>query len=307
MVYGHPLVVLCFFLVTYVGSTVVFASAFYMCGEGCFRLEPGTGFGFVPMLWISVHVFSTIGFGNIAPRQTCAGAQLIVLLESFCALLVVSAISGYVVKLFLRPLSAVRFSSKVLVNGGRRRVYYSDEEEAEVAAATEQVHPDFLSLRTDETATPTTIKTPAEASTATSSHSRSPEPRRFGPLHRSKRISHTADQAQDVNQYRFLTFRMVRQGRVQLRDVRVQLQAQYWIAGTVAFGDRDSHKGRVCTLELEQSYFTTLEQLQVWHRIDEKSPLWRMRDSLDKYIDSFEVSVSAYDVASLQTVMFFKR
>ena len=59
---------------------------------------------------------------------------------------------------------------------------------------------------------------------------------------------------------------MVRQGRVQLRDVRVQMQAQYWISGSTAFGDRDSHKGRVVNLSLEQNYFTTLEQLQVWQQ-----------------------------------------
>ena len=84
---------------------------------------------------------------------------------------------------------------------------------------------------------------------------------------------------------------MVRQGRVQLRDVRVHVQAQWWNAGTTAFGDRDSHKGRVASLALEQSYFTNLEQLQVWHRIDESSPLWRMRDNLKHVLDGIEVSV----------------
>ena len=265
------------FLSTYVCSTVAFASLFFLFGDDCFILEPGTQFGFAPMFWISVHIFSTIGFGNIAPRQTCFGAQLIVLLESFCALLVVAAISGYVVKLFLRPLSAVRFSSKVLLNHGRRRVDYSS----------------------DEVDGGDSDGTPPSSGTATPVFSKA-VPRHY------RRLSHTAGLSQAL-QCRYVTFRMVRQGRVQLRDVRVNMQAQYWVAGATAFGDRDSHKGRVCNLELEQSYFTTLEQLQVWHRIDEKSPLWRMRDSLDKYIDSFEVSVSAYDVASLQTVMFFKR
>lgn len=66
-----------------------------------------------------------------------------------------------------------------------------------------------------------------------------------------------------ARQYKYLTFRMVRQGRVVLRDVHVQMQAQYWVDGSTAFGDRDSHKGRVVNLALEQNYFTTLEQLQV--------------------------------------------
>lgn len=34
------------------------------------------------------------GFGSLAPRQSCTGAQLLVLLESFVSLLVVSTIGG---------------------------------------------------------------------------------------------------------------------------------------------------------------------------------------------------------------------
>jgi len=94
---------------------------------------------------------------------------------------------------------------------------------------------------------------------------------------------------------------------VQLRHIRVQVQAQWWNAGQTAFGDRDHHKGRVASLKLEQDYFTTLEQLQVWHRLDETSPLWRMRDSLAQHLDGVEVSVSAFDTASLQNVMMFYR
>lgn len=106
---------------------------------------------------------------------------------------------------------------------------------------------------------------------------------------------------------KFLTFRMVRQGRVQLRDVRVKMQAQYWIPGSTAFADRDSHKGRVVSLALEQDYFTTLEQLQVWHKLDASSPLYRIRHKLHVHLDGIEVSVSAVDMASLQQVFFYKR
>ena len=85
------------------------------------------------------------------------------------------------------------------------------------------------------------------------------------------------------------------------------MQAQYWISGATAFGDRDSHKGRVVNLQLEQNYFTTLEQLQVWHKLDESSPLFRMRDKLHMHLDGIEISVTAVDMASLQQVMFYKR
>ena len=74
------------------------------------------------MLWISTHTFSSIGYGGIAPVQTCVRGQLIVLFEAFVSILVVSTIGGYVVKLFLRPLSRVRFSKFILMNNGRRRM-----------------------------------------------------------------------------------------------------------------------------------------------------------------------------------------
>ena len=88
-----------------------------------------------------------------------------------------------------------------------------------------------------------------------------------------------------AGRYKYLTFRMVRQGLVQLRDIKVQMQAQYWHAAkngnsNRALGGRDHHKGRVVSLPLEQDSYTTLEQLQVWHRLDEHSPLWKMRDRL---------------------------
>ena len=237
---GPPCIVILVAAVIYVSSTCFFAAIFFSMGAGCFKLEDQFSYGVC--LWISIHVFSTIGFGNVAPRQTCAPAQLVLLVETFWSLLVVAAISGYVVKQFLRPLSAIRFSSVILLNHGRRRVMLDDEE--------------------------------ARASDASSA----------------------------AMSYRFLTFRMVRQGMVKLKDVRVQMQAQFWLAGDLAFGDRDHHKGRVVSLSLEQDYFTTLEQLQVWHRLDESSPLWRMRDNISVQLDGVEVSVSAFDTSSLQQV-----
>ena len=265
------------------------------------------------------------------------------LLESFVSLLVVSAIGGYVVKMFLRPLSAVRFSSVALLNSGRRRVQVSDEDEASLPDGS----PDEAKKK---------VPTPADAENGAAGRSGSPpnakppqspppsppgapsrsisgrslglpagmgrpvghlsknpvDASRHGPppsRQNKRRMSHTSAPmaTSDGEGYRYLTFRMVRQGRVQLRDVRVQMQAQYWVHGSTAFGDRDSHKGRVVSLELEQNYFTTLEQLQCWHRIDEESPLWKMRKHLSQHLDGIEVSVNAFDMASLQQVMFYKR
>ena len=275
MAYGSPTAVLLFFSFIYSFITALFGVAFWFLDENCFKLDDDEEFDFAYSLWISVHIFSTIGFGNIAPRGRCWESQLIVLAESFISLLVTAAIGGYVVKSFLRPLSAVRFSSKVLINHGRRRMNDDDDN----------------NWGDDDS-----FEKPDPNSRKTSGCDGSPV---------RKRLSHTADDA--GKKYQWITFRMVRQGRVQLRDVRVHMQAQYWVAGATAFADRDSHMGRVVTLQLEQDYFTTLEQLQVWHRIDERSPLWRMRDSLLTHLYGLEVSISAFDCSSLQQVMFFKK
>lgn len=45
----------------------------------------------------------------------------------------------------------------------------------------------------------------------------------------------------------------------------------------------------------------------MWHKLDENSPLWPKRDSLQAHLEGVEVSVSAFDVETLQYVMFFKR
>ena len=103
--------------------------------RACGAVALGTGsFGFLAMVWVSVHTFSTVGFGNIAPVQSCIGAQVFVLIESFVSLLIVSTIGGYVVKKFLRPLSRVRFSKVILMNSGRRRVSIAAEDDKDTHA-----------------------------------------------------------------------------------------------------------------------------------------------------------------------------
>lgn len=319
------------FILLYAGSICIFAGLLYAVSPdgGCYKLEEPGHFGYDTALWISMHSFSTIGFGSIAPRQRCTSAQIIVFVESFVALLVYGFISGCVdrtplpcrlptdlpswpgghrearlfrvaaalprslgpsplacpchqptqevggsslvppladiVKMFLRPTSRIRFSKNLLLNHGRRRVETEDDE---------------------------------------------------------------LDSVRGQGYYKYLTFRMVREGKVQMRSVNVRMQAQYWHAGKNHGGlvGREHHKGRVVSLNLEQDYFTAIEQLQVcgisitwhgspyrgtdtltrtfarqvWHRVDEHSPLWNMREHLGDHLDGVEVSVSAFDMASEQ-------
>ena len=285
---------------------------------------------------MGARVWQTVGFGNIAPQQHCTGPQLMVLLESFVSLLVVSTIGGYVVKMFLRPLSRVRFSKVVLLNNGRRRVAVDDDEEKGndpgpvmpgplmpcmggvpsglpgLPGMPLMQQPGMPGVPVFKGTTSSNVISNGDGQhsnieAALNAAQRSE--REHAPLKRcssSTRLEPSVSRAAS-GKYKFLTFRMVRQGRVQLRDVRVQMQAQYWISGSTAFGDRDSHKGRVVNLKLEQNYFTTLEQLQVWHKLDESSPLFRMRHRLHQHLDGIEVTVTAVDMASLQQVLFYKR
>lgn len=124
--------------------------------------------------------------------------------------------------------------------------------------------------------------------------------------HGRRRLASIEERASGVRS-RFLTIRMVRQGNVELRDISIHMQGQWKDRDEEALADRDHHRGRVGTLRLEQDKFTTLEQLQVWHKLDESSPLWHIRDELSTNLDGIEVSVSAYDVASLQPVKMFHR
>jgi hypothetical protein len=57
----------------------VFAVFFYFFGTDCFSFSiDGVDFSFHELLWLSVHTFSSVGYGSVAP--ICAGAQVLVLL-----------------------------------------------------------------------------------------------------------------------------------------------------------------------------------------------------------------------------------
>jgi len=83
-------------LLLYGGSICIFAALLFAISPSgsCYNVEEPAHFGFDTALWISMHSFSTIGFGSIAPAQRCTAAQLIISIESFVALLVYGFISG---------------------------------------------------------------------------------------------------------------------------------------------------------------------------------------------------------------------
>jgi len=92
---------------------VIFAVLYYACGSECYELTPGVGeFGFTNMLWLSVHAFSTIGFGTVAP--ICHSSQSLIVFEHFASLILSSIVVTVFLFKFLRPHPLVRFSSNLL-------------------------------------------------------------------------------------------------------------------------------------------------------------------------------------------------
>ena len=101
-------------LVLYVGLCVVFALLYYALGAACYDDDAVEGFSFGDMLWLSVHAFSSIGFGSVYP--SCASGQVLVLLEAFTSLVVSSVLAGVVLFQVMRPRARARFSSHLLVH-----------------------------------------------------------------------------------------------------------------------------------------------------------------------------------------------
>lgn len=298
LLYGPPLQILSMFLLVYLSSVVLFALIYLAFGADCYSIPAdGARFGFAVALYISAHTFSTVGFGTLAPRSTCVGPQLVLLVEFFVSLLIVSAIGGCAPAPTLNPNPNPNTSPQSNASNPAscpKPASGLPSEEDDVCScrhcAADVVKLFLMPLSKVRFSKSVLIN------------------------HGRRRIASLYDvESQSGVPYRFLTFRMVRLGDVQLRDVQLHVQGQ-WVEATVqgpttsnGVADRDHHRGCVGTLKLEQDKFTTLEQLQVWHKLDEASPLWAIRDDLEHALDGVEVSVSAYDVASMQPVKMFHR
>jgi len=63
--------------------------------------------------------------------------------------------------------------------------------------------------------------------------------------------------------------------------------------------------GKRAVLPLENDFFNIVEQWQLWHKIDEQSPLWCIRDALGKELAGIEISLAAYDTSYMQEVRLY--
>ena len=108
----HPLQVVSFGACFYAFWCVLFGALHYSVGAECYSLDEE--FSFAESVWLSVHTFSTVGYGSIYP--TCMGGQLIVMVESFVSLVVTSVMGGRILFEVMRPRSRVRFSNVFLLD-----------------------------------------------------------------------------------------------------------------------------------------------------------------------------------------------
>jgi len=103
------------FGVLYVASITFFALIYYSLGAECFAFSSDSAeWDFRRVLWLSVHTFSTIGYGTSVPD--CTAAEVLVLLESYVALLLTFWFSGFTIFFAMRPRSRVRFSKNYLLS-----------------------------------------------------------------------------------------------------------------------------------------------------------------------------------------------
>jgi len=328
---SSPPVVLSLGLLLYTGVAVAFAALFTLAGANCYDGLIGE-FGFVPMLWLSVHTASTIGFGSPVVSDECTFPQLLVLLESYVALIVSSAIGGYVFTAFIRTRPRIRFSEAILVTkraDERPQQRRADERPpasgARKRAAAAKQHGQGkstpLGWRRDSSpgqeqrgrrGSPTRPQQGGSCTTNSSPGTGSPD---TSPGFR--RPSTSSDDASETEYVDSLNFRVVACERGTLRDVHVRMQATVWIAlgSDSAVSDRaiasrksslTANKGAIVTLQLEQDYFTRLEQIQLSHRIDTSSPLYRARKALSLHVDSIDVCITAFDEKTQQEIRLFK-
>eukprot|EP00321_Phaeocystis_globosa_P016231 CAMPEP_0118820840 /NCGR_PEP_ID=MMETSP1162-20130426/8014_1 /TAXON_ID=33656 /ORGANISM="Phaeocystis Sp, Strain CCMP2710" /LENGTH=349 /DNA_ID=CAMNT_0006751263 /DNA_START=50 /DNA_END=1099 /DNA_ORIENTATION=- len=90
----------------------LFAGLFMACEEECFSVWD-EDFRFEKMFTLSVHTFTTVGYGSVYP--TCLRGQLLVLVEGYTALTAQLVLGALFVLKVMTPHASVRFATSVLV------------------------------------------------------------------------------------------------------------------------------------------------------------------------------------------------
>ena len=204
-------------------SCFAFGGFFYACGSDCFVLSSGNSFSYLEMVWMSIHTFTSIGYGSTYP--TCTVAQILVLLEYFSSIVVSSLVISIFLFKFLRPHPLVRFSENCLC-----------------------IDNVFV-----------------DGDTVFRAHSR--------------RVSQLEG--------KHLNFRIVRESYYPLTDCRLTVSC--------VLRKRTGKGGNVVSLKLRSHEVHRLEVWDVWHEIDEESPLYGNLDLLKQVTVRLTVMDSVYN------------
>lgn len=102
------------FIVTTVLLVLFFAYLLMAVGEGCYEYS-STDYEFSEMVALSIHTFTTIGFGSVYPVGSCTGAHVLVLVEWCFAICAITAFSALLLKAFLEPKPVLRFSKNMVL------------------------------------------------------------------------------------------------------------------------------------------------------------------------------------------------
>jgi hypothetical protein len=100
------------FFAANVGFVLLFAVMYWAFGEDCFMLS--NDFDFRQMVFLSIHTFTTVGYGTDSPGD-CNGPQYLVFLEHFLGLAILSVFTAVFISQLLQPSPKVRFSDKYLI------------------------------------------------------------------------------------------------------------------------------------------------------------------------------------------------
>lgn len=105
----HRLIML--LLLVYLLVNTIFACLFILGGDCIAHVRPGN---FADYFFFSIQTFSTIGYGDMAPKTLYA--HVLVASEAFCGILCVALITGLLFAKFSRPHARIVFSNKLVVD-----------------------------------------------------------------------------------------------------------------------------------------------------------------------------------------------
>jgi inward rectifier potassium channel len=106
---------LLFAFVFYLFVNLFFGAAYFTLRDG---LRPD-GLTFADCYFFSVHTFSTVGYGSIAPSSLAV--NLVTVLETFCGLVSMALLTGLCFSKFSRPSARFMFTKHLLVTNYRGR------------------------------------------------------------------------------------------------------------------------------------------------------------------------------------------